>query len=469
MMLRSLRNALLATSAVAGLFGVGVPAAFAAPALCSSGTVTTTVDSLTNPANVTTSSCSVGSLGTVTGDVTNQGVLNPNGIRIINGSSIGGVVVNTGQISGSTGININNATVSSGISNSGTISVGFLNGIIVQNVPHFAGGINNSGTIIQTNATGAIVVQRVTTFDGSIINSGTITSPAAGINLRGPNLPTDIATFTGGISNSGVITAGVEGIRLGSASSGGVSIADGITNTGRIVGATGIVVTNGSVIPGGITNTGNITGTGSGPPGILVPTAIDLTGVRAGGIGEGAETTIDQMAGTISGQILLSSLGDIVNITGGTVAGNIVGPGDSGTINFAPGVGNTFTYGPAFAFSGVNQVNIDTGTVVLNGVQSAGALAVNNLGTLSGTGTVNALVSINSGGTLAPGTPGTPGTITLGPLTLNAGSMLSYQLGTPNVVGGPTNDLTNVNGTLTVNGDTLFVTNPRTSGPAPTG
>ncbi len=74
-------------------------------------------------------------------------------------------------------------------------------------------------------------------------------------------------------------------------------------------------------------------------------------------------------------------------------------------------------------------------------------------------------VSINSGGTLAPGTPGTPGTITLGPLTLNSGSMLSYQLGTPNVVGGPTNDLTNVNGMLTVNGDTLFVTNSANFGP----
>ena len=77
---------------------------------------------------------------------------------------------------------------------------------------------------------------------------------------------------------------------------------------------------------------------------------------------------------------------------------------------------------------------------------------------MAGTGSIAGAVTIASGGTLLPGN-GAPGTITVGPLTLNGGSFLSYLLGTPNVVGGPTNDLTIVNGAQTVNGDLLFVTN----------
>ncbi len=186
------------------------------------------------------------------------------------------------------------------------------------------------------------------------------------------------------------------------------------------------------------------------------------------------------MGGTIAGNILLSALADTVNVLGGAINGNIVGAGSSNTINFDPGDGNTFTYAAPFGFSGINQVNVVSGTTVLNGANSAtnvtvansvlevgnastpgatltATVNVNDLGTLSGFGTVAGAVTINSGGTLAPGDA--PGTITIGPLTLNSGSMLAYQLGTAGVVGGPTNDLTIVNGAVTINGDTLFVTN----------
>src|SRR5262249_7993478 len=97
-----------------------------------------------------------------------------------------------------------------------------------------------------------------------------------------------------------------------------------------------------------------------------------------------------------------------VNITGGTVAGNIVGQSASGTVNFAPGAGNTFTYAAPFGFPGIAQANINSGTVVLNGVNSASAVAVNSGSTLAGTGTVNAAMTTNSGGPWARVT-GTPG------------------------------------------------------------
>src|SRR5439155_1449082 len=86
------------------------------------------------------------------------------------------------------------------------------------------------------------------------------------------------------------------------------------------------------------------------------------------------------------------------------------------------------------------------GGLSVNGTLS-GAGAVSVSGTLSGIGTVSQLVTINSGGFLAPGN--SVGTLTLASLTLSNGSILNYEFNT-----GPANDLTNVttSGGLTLNG-----------------
>ena len=84
-------------------------------------------------------------------------------------------------------------------------------------------------------------------------------------------------------------------------------------------------------------------------------------------------------------------------------------PGSSNTVNFNLGSG-TFTYDTAYGFSGVNQVNINSGTVVLNGTNSATNVDVYG-GTLAGTGSIApAMMTIHTGGTFAPGTPGVAGT-----------------------------------------------------------
>ena len=81
--------------------------------------------------------------------------------------------------------------------------------------------------------------------------------------------------------------------------------------------------------------------------------------------------------------------------------------GGSDTINFAPS--GTFTYNSNF--SAVSVVNINSGTVVLNGAtNSATTLNVSNGGTLAGTGTIATAMTVMNGGIFAPGTPGTPGT-----------------------------------------------------------
>jgi uncharacterized protein with beta-barrel porin domain len=140
-----------------------------------------------------------------------------------------------------------------------------------------------------------------------------------------------------------------------------------------------------------IVNSGTISGTGG--------TAIDASAAMS-------PVIVDQNAGAINGAIKLSAHADVLNINGGTIAGNIVGQGSSDTVNFQLGTGTTYVDNNAF--TGINQVNINSGTVVLNGIDSATNVDV--YGTLSGTGSIDpATMTIHSGGTFAPGN-GTPGT-----------------------------------------------------------
>ena len=98
-----------------------------------------------------------------------------------------------------------------------------------------------------------------------------------------------------------------------------------------------------------------------------------------------------------------------------------------------------------------------------------------NFPTLVGTGTIHRAVlfadSFSSPARSPPGilttsifhflgdpssTPSTPATLTLDSLSLDASTRLDFNLATPNVIGGPTNDLVIVNGNLTLAG-TLYI------------
>jgi hypothetical protein len=196
-------------------------------------------------------------------------------------------------------------------------------------------------------------------------------------------LVSNVASFNGNITNTVRISAGTIGIYVGPSVTFGAGNA--IINTGTIIGGVD---------------------------------AIDLKDATSA-------ITIDQLAGLISGAIKLSANADVFNIFGGTVAGNIVGQGSSNTLNFSLGSG-TFTYDAAYGFSGVNQVNINSGAVVLNGTNSATNVDVYG-GTLAGTGSIDpGTMTIHAGGTFAPGTPGVAGTSMAvnGNLAFQPGSML---------------------------------------------
>src|SRR5580704_19416112 len=330
-------------------------------------------------------------------------------------ASIGGGITNSGTISG--GLIVSESTVAGTVSNGGTISAPTaFAALTVVNGGFVGGSVINSGSITAKDdaievfpnpgASGAIPNQ---TIAGSIINTSTGTlSALVGIALTATS-NTSRNIVAGNIINNGTITAGSSGISVVSS-----TVTGSISNTGTITAATGIKVAGGSTVTGGITNSGNITGSTS---------AIDVSG-------EGATTTINQQAGTIGGAILLSSLGDTVNVTGGVINGNITGTGSSGTVNFALGGGNIFTY--TNAITGVSAVNVNSGTLFDNNSITATTVTVKN------------------GGALAPGVPGTPGILSItGNLAFQSGGLYLIQV-TPS-----TASRTNVSGIATLTGATV--------------
>ena len=436
---------------------------------------------------------SVGIIPTVSGSIGNAGrITAATGILVNGGSTIDGAIAAGGTIlatnhaiaidatsmidAAGTGIVANGATLTGGISNAGTIAAAGGRGVFIGGafnvsgstafravtIPTFTGGISNTGAIttplagIQIGGNATVfgtsnhATITISTFAGGIANSGTIAAAGNGIWAGGDVTVTGhfnvasvtVSTFLGGISNGGIISAGGVGIEVGgdvSNSHGGntafvtiSTFSNGITNSGTISANTGILVdAHVLTFSGAIANSGTIVGTGGA--------AIDVSGANNA-------ITINQSGGSISGAIKLSANADVLAISGGTINGNIVGAGSSDTINFNMASG-TFTYGSAYGFTGIDQVNINSGTVILDGANNAAAVDVVG-GMLAGTGTLDPLtMTIHSGGTFSPGTPGVPGT------SMTITGNLAFQSGALYVVYlGSTASFANVSGTATLAG-----------------
>ncbi|MEJ1972491.1 MAG: autotransporter-associated beta strand repeat-containing protein [Lacunisphaera sp.] len=138
----------------------------------------------------------------------------------------------------------------------------------------------------------------------------------------------------------------------------------------------------------------------------------------------------------------------------------------SGAINDgAAGYGLEKTGAGLLVLSGASTYTgataVSEGTLQVNGSLATAVLTVADGATLGGLGSVAGSVTVNSGGHLSPGT--SPGTITTGALFLEPGAILDYELNGNGSLGGPVNDLTNVNGDLTLNG-LLNVSSTRVGG-----
>jgi autotransporter-associated beta strand protein len=108
----------------------------------------------------------------------------------------------------------------------------------------------------------------------------------------------------------------------------------------------------------------------------------------------------------------------------------------------------------SFDLAAGTTLSVQDGTVLLNGTGTGtGVVVVGTSGTLGGAGTTGSSVTVL--GSLAPGN--SPGTLTVGELFLGSTATVDYELATPGTVGSGVNDLTQVNGNLTLDG-TLNVT-----------
>ena len=466
--------------------------------------VTTFLGGITNAGTITSSigtGILINTVSTFLGGITNTGgaiAVEAKGIEILHvavfgSSSAGGGITNAGSISSSnqTAILINTVSTFVGnVSNSGTIS-GAFGGVIIESVSTFLGNISNSGTV--TGPIGAVLITTVSTFSGGIDNTGLLAAAAGGYDgikvtnvgvfgttstgggivnsgtLTGSNgiVVSTVATFLGGITNTQKITAASDGILVfnvntfsgsivnsaggaimsTSITKNGIELNDvtnigGITNAGTIGGAIGIKLENGVTfaVGGAIINTGLVTGTGG--------TAIDASG-------DDSFVVIDQNAGTISGNVLLSSHADTLNLTGGTIVGNIVGQNATGsTLNFS--LGGAVTYTDSNTFTGLDQVNLQSGTVLLDGTDSATNIDVYSGATLGGTGTLDPNLTIHGGGTFAPGVPGTFMQVT-GSLTLESASIYMITINGANTSGA------NVTGTAAIQAGALAEGSPASS------
>ena len=215
--------------------------------------------------------------------------------------------------------------------------------------------------------------------------------------------------FTGGAADTVVHIAGPGTVVIATASTGylgSVSIDAGALRNGS--------ATNGLGIAGAVTFGLNSTGK------LQLGNILGLTGLTANA---GSLTAGTVETGAVGTQTLTMTIASANNFGGVLQNG-------TGTLALTKaGVGTLTLTGNANTYSGATTISAGTLSVTNTSGSATGtsAVAVNNNGTLGGTGIVSGIVSVASGGSIAPGTAGV-GNLTLGGLTLSAGSQLNYDI-----------------------------------------
>ncbi len=145
----------------------------------------------------------------------------------------------------------------------------------------------------------------------------------------------------------------------------------------------------------------------------------------------------------------------VSNATANVFAGTLTDGAGGGALSLTKVGAGTLTLSGASTYTGTTTVSV--GTLNVTGSLGNSAVSVASAATLAGAGTVASITNF-SGGILDPGNNGVAGKLTTGSLTLNAGSINSFEFDTA-----PTNDqvIVTISGGLTINGGaiSLYQTN----------
>ncbi|MCW2477666.1 autotransporter-associated beta strand repeat-containing protein [Candidatus Symbiopectobacterium sp. NZEC135] len=260
-----------------------------------------------------------------------------------------------------------------------------------------------TGNALTKNGNGVLTLTGVNTYNGTNINQGTL----------------EVSGNVGSISgNTSVATNALLSFnRSGTLTYGGLISGDGAlrkTGSGTLILAGNSTYAGGTTLSSGTLQLGN--------------------GATSGSI----------VGNIINNATLAFNRSDAINY-GGIISGNgaVIQNGSGAT-----------TLSANNSYSGTTSVS--NGSLYINGNQTSatGTTTVSNGAMLGGNGTIGGAVTVANGGILSPGAAsGRVGTLTInGSLTLNNTSILNYTLGEAGVINGTNNDLTVVNGNLTLDG-----------------
>ncbi|MBU6223035.1 MAG: autotransporter-associated beta strand repeat-containing protein, partial [Planctomycetes bacterium] len=358
--------------------------------------------------------------GGINTSITKTGV----GTWVLSGSNTvpaaGGFTINGGVLAAANAYALGDSATANNtatnINNGGTLEI--RNGITLNNGDSL--NLNNGGTI---RGTGTAATNGRINVGTAASTSATLATVNAGDLFTVGNGTNDM---TGGGADTVVRIAGPGTVYQSTASNyaGGWSVDAGILRLGS---PTSLGAAASAFVNFGAASTGRLQLNGNSA------TIVGLASNASIG------TPIVENAG--SGGVTLT----VNNASANTFAG-VLQDGAAGTLALTKGAAGTLSLGGINTYTGATTVN--AGLLAVNGTNNGGgSVTINNGGALGGTGLVASAVTVASGGTVAPGNG--VGTLTVGSLTLAAGSGLAFEFNAT-----PANDqiVVSTSGGLVING-----------------